>query len=32
VNDGDLIAVGDEVGNGFARGVKDLLVFQGGAT
>jgi hypothetical protein len=30
VDDGNLISVGDEVGDGFAGCVKDLLVLQGG--
>ena len=30
MDDGDLVAVGDEVGDGFAAGVEDLLVFEGG--
>jgi hypothetical protein len=29
VNDGDLIPVGDKIGNGFAGGMKDLLIFKG---
>jgi hypothetical protein len=30
VNDGDLISIRDEVGNGFPAGVEDLLVLESG--
>jgi hypothetical protein len=30
VDDGYLISVGDEVGDGFAGGVKDFLILKGG--
>jgi hypothetical protein len=29
MDNGDLIPVGDEIGNGFARRVKDFLIFKG---